>query len=331
MQHNDRVIRALALWFFLVLLAVAATWVVIVLVNKYVYGPETTIRAYFAYMKNGDGPRALGAINADIPDGTNAALLDGAPLRSATETLDDVQISTVSQDAHSAVVRAEYTLDGDRQSAEYTLHSTETPWGVFTTWDAERTVLPTLTTSIPGATAVKINGVTADLHDSRQEFAAFGPGVYSVSSGSDYLQTDTHSVSFTTPGQKETVTLDAMPSQTMEEQISQLIADDLTTCTEHKTLYPPDCPFFYDFDGRVQGTPTWEIVEQPQPTLSFNPKNTDDQDPTWSLSPAEAVAQISFTSVDLYDGSTEEVIERVPFTYEAQIMVTSEEKVAVSR
>lgn len=317
-------------WLFMVLLAVAAAWVTISLVNKYMYGPETDVRSYFNHLQDGDGARALGAINGQVPQATDATLLDGDALRQATESLEDLQISTVSQDSDSAVVRAEYTLGGEAQSTEYHLHPAQTQWGFFTVWAFDETPLPTLTVSMPGVTSADINGTSAALPDSRQEFAALPPGIYTASYNAEYVDAQPQSVALTSADQNESVTLEPSPSQTMEDQVQQSISADLKSCTDQQSLYPANCPFSYAFDGRVQGSPTWKIVEQPDPVISVSAESSDSQR-GWSLSPADGVAELSFTSLDLYDGSTEEVTERVPFTYEAQLNFDDAGAVSVSR
>lgn len=319
--------RAVLAWLFLVLLAVAAAWVSIALVNKYMYGPETDVRAYFHHLEDGDGARALGAVNAQIPEGADATLLDGEALQAATENLDDVEISTVSQDADSAVVRADYTLDGQEHSTEYHLHPAQTQWGFFTVWAFDETPLPTVTVSMPGTTSVDINGTSAALPESEQEFAALTPGIYTASYNSEYIDTEDQSVALTSADQNESVTLTAQPSQRMEDEVQQSISADLRRCTDQQSLYPSDCPFSYEFDGRVQGTPSWEIVEQPDPRISVS-ANTDTG---WYMFESEGVAEVSFTSVDLYDGTTEEVTERVSFTYQADIGFDDDGAVTVTR
>src|SRR5688500_12531755 len=97
MESNVRVLKAIGAWLFLVLLGVAAAAVTIALVNKYMYGPETDVRAYFEDLKDGDGGEALGLLNARVPD-SNAAMLDGDPLEAAAAGIEDLEVSTVSDD-----------------------------------------------------------------------------------------------------------------------------------------------------------------------------------------------------------------------------------------
>ncbi|MDN5699385.1 MAG: hypothetical protein L0G85_03600 [Kocuria sp.] len=185
MESTDRVLKAVGAWLFLIVLSVAAAAVTIALVNKYQYGPETDVKAYFDALQAGDGAAALGALNAEVPD-SNAALLDGDPLEAAAEKLDDVAISTVSYSSDQAVVRADYTLDGQEHSSEFTLHPADTQWGFFTVWDFDRSTLPTMHVTMPGSTAVDINGESVALTDSARDFAVFYPGIYTGSYSSPW-------------------------------------------------------------------------------------------------------------------------------------------------
>lgn len=314
------------MWLILLVLAMVAAWLTISLVNKYMYGPETDVRAYFENLQDGDGGRALGLLNAQVDSEDGAILLDGQPLAAATETLEDLEISTVSRDSQEAVVRAEFTLDGQPHASEYRLVPVDTQWGFFTVWGFEESVLPSVTVSMPGATSADLNGASAALPDSEQRFAAFPPGVYSASYTSRWVDTDPASVVLTDEAQSETIALKATPSEALETEISEQIAADLSTCTEQSSLYPSDCPFSYDFDGRVDGDVEWSITQQPDPAVTIGVDGGRD----WALGAAQGTAEVSFTAVDLFDGSTEEVTESVPFTYTADLSV-DDDSVEVTR
>lgn len=326
MDQNTAVRRAIGMWLVLLVLAMAAAWITISLVNKYMYGPETDVRAYFESLQDGDGGRALGLLNAQVDPEDDAVLLDGEPLAAATESLEDLEISTVSQDSEEAVVRADFTLDGQPHASEYRLVPVDTQWGFFTVWGFEESELPSVTVSMPGATSADLNGASAALPESEQRFAAFPPGVYSASYASRWVDTDPASVVLTDEAQTETIALEATPSEALETEISEQIAADLSTCTEQSSLYPTDCPFSYDFDGRVDGDVTWSITKQPEPPMTIGVDGGKD----WALGSAKGMAEVSFTSVDLFDGTTEEVTESVPFTYQADLAV-SDDSVKVTR
>lgn len=319
MDNSDKVTRAIGAWFFLIVLAVAAAAVTIMLVNKYQYGPETDVRAYFEAMRDGDGARALGALNADVPD-SNAALLDGDALAETGKSVEGLKISTVEQNADRAVVRAEYTLDGTQHSTDYTLHPADTQWGFFTVWDFDRTTLPTMKVSMPGSTAVDINGTSVALPDGSREFAVFYPGVYTGSYESPMVAAEPRKTVVTGRSTHPTLELEAAASDRLKASVQEQIKSYLDSCASKDSLYPAGCPFSYDFSGRVDGEVSWRIKEYPKPQIGL----TGTSAKKWSLADAAGTARIEFTSVDLFDGKKSKVSEDVPFGFSADLSVTGE-------
>ncbi|GAA4688836.1 hypothetical protein GCM10025781_02020 [Kocuria gwangalliensis] len=324
MERTDRVLKAVGAWLFLILLSVAAAAVTIALVNKYQYGPETDVKAYFEALQAGDGAAALGALNAEVPD-SNAALLDGEPLEAAAETLDDVSISTVSSSGDQAVVRADYTLDGQEHSSEFTLHPADTQWGFFTVWDFDRTTLPTMRVTMAGSTSVDINGESVALTDSARDFAVFYPGVYTGSFTSAMVTAEPERTLVTDPGTQADLELVASPSDELTSQVSGQIKTYLDNCAGQDTLYPAGCPFSYEFTGRVLDDVQWSITEYPEPEVRLGGPTAD----RWTLMDAPGTAKIEFTSVNLFDGKTSKVSEDVPFTFKGDLVVT-EDKATVT-
>lgn len=324
MERTDRVLKAVGAWLFLILLSVAAAAVTIALVNKYQYGPETDVKAYFEALQAGDGAAALGALNAEVPD-SNAALLDGEPLEVAAETLDDVSISTVSSSGDQAVVRADYTLDGHEHSSEFTLHPADTQWGFFTVWDFDRTTLPTMHVTMAGSTSVDINGESVALTDSARDFAVFYPGVYTGSFTSAMVTAEPERTLVTDPGTQADLELVASPSDELTSQVSGQIKTYLDNCAGQDTLYPAGCPFSYEFTGRVLDDVQWSITEYPEPEVRLGGPTAD----RWTLMDAPGTAKIEFTSVNLFDGKTSKVSEDVPFTFKGDLVVT-EDKATVT-
>ncbi|WP_312395423.1 hypothetical protein [Kocuria sp.] len=324
MERTDRVLKAVGAWLFLILLSVAAAAVTIALVNKYQYGPETDVKAYFEALQAGDGAAALGALNAEVPD-SNAALLDGEPLEAAAETLDDVSISTVSSSGDQAVVRADYTLDGQEHSSEFTLHPADTQWGFFTVWDFDRTTLPTMHVTMAGSTSVDINGESVALTDSARDFAVFYPGVYTGSFTSAMVTAEPERTLVTDPGTQADLELVASPSDELTSQVSGQIKTYLDNCAGQDTLYPAGCPFSYEFTGRVLDDVQWSITEYPEPEVRLGGPTAD----RWTLMDAPGTAKIEFTSVNLFDGKTSKVSEDVPFTFKGDLVVT-EDKATVT-
>lgn len=326
MGQSDRVLKAVGAWFVLIVLTVAAAVVTIALVNKYQYGPETEVKAYFDALREGDGGKALGLLRADVPD-SNAALLDGAPLKSAGEQIEDLKISTVSTDSEHAVVRAEYELRERELSSEFTLHPAQTQWGFFTVWDFDRTTLPTMRVSMPGATAVDINGESVALTGSSRDFAVFYPGVYTGSYTSPMVTAEPQATLVTGAERPTGLELTATASDTLKSQVNEQVRAYLDKCASQDVLYPAGCPFSYEFPGRVQDSVKWTITEYPQPRVRLGGSGTG----SWSLEDSKGKARIQFTALNLFDGKTAEVSTEVPFTFSAGLAVSEEHATVTPR
>ncbi len=316
MESNVRVLKALGAWLFLVLLGVAAAAVTIALVNKYLYGPETDVRAYFEDLRDGDGGQALGLLNAQVPD-ANAAMLDGDPLEVSAEDLEDVEVSTVSDDGERAVVRADYTLAGERHSSEFSLHPVDTQWGFFTVWAFDETPLPTVTVRLPGATSVDVNGMSVALPESSGEFSAFFPGVYTASYTSELVAAEPESAVLTDPGQHAEIVLEARPTEALEQEVDRQLREHLDACADQTGLFPSGCPFSFEFDGRVSGDVEWTIESYPDPEIVVGSKGGGG----WALEPARGTARIAFDSLDLFTGDVERLERTVPFEVAADLTI----------
>jgi len=320
MERSERIVRAVGAWFVLILLALAGAAVTIALVNKYAYGPETDVRDYFQALQAGDGGKALGLLNAQVPD-SNAALLDGEPLAEASKGLENVSVRTVALSGDRAVVRASYTLNGHEASSEFTLHPAETQWGFFTVWDFDPSTLPTMNVAMPGSTAVDINGASVALPGSSREFAVFYPGIYTGSYTSPMVRAEPQEAAVSDARENTTMKLEAEPSERLTHQVDKQIHEHLDECAAQDSLYPPGCPFSYQFDGRIQGRVSWSIKDYPTPYVSLD----DAAAGRWHVSDSRGIARIEFTAVDLYDGTTSQVTDEVPFLLSADVRVTGDE------
>ena len=316
MESNARVLKAVGAWLFLVLLGVAAAAVTVALVNKYLYGPETDVRAYVEDLRDGDGGEALGRLRAPVPD-ADAAMLDGDPLEASAEDLEDLEISTVSNDGQRAVVRAEYTVGGQRHGSEFVLHPVDTQWGFFTVWAFDETPLPTVSITLPGATSVDVNGMSVALPESSGEFAAFFPGVYTASYTSELVAADPVRTVLTDPGQRAEIVLEARPTEALEEEVDRQLREHLDGCAEQSSLFPSGCPFSFEFDGRVAGDVEWTIESYPDPEIVVGSEGGRG----WALEPARGTARIAFDSLDLFTGDVERLERTVPFEVAADLTI----------
>ncbi len=316
MRKFSSVDRVLAGWVIgmccAVLLAVASLDVI----NRLVYGPTGEVRAYFQALKDGNGSRALGILNASVPENTGAAMLDGSALAGSVDALENLEITTEEIEGDHATVRATYTLDGAEQSTIFPLHKVGAHWGVFDVWAMDDSELPTVEVAAPGVTGATLNNTKVSVPSSDRDFAVFYPGTYTSTYESALFSAEPQSTSvLNADDKKQKLKLSLQASDAAKNSITSSVQQHLDSCATQNTLYPAGCPFEYPFAGRVDGDVTWSIKQYPETKVSASKKGT------WEYKDSSGVAHVSFTQIDLYTGETSKVEKDVPFTYKADLDV----------
>lgn len=307
LRFKSSVDRVLALWLCGVLAALLIALVSLALINRLVYGPGGQVRAYFAAVREGDGAKALGILGAQVPD-SNAAMLDGEPLRAAFKDIDHLKtVGTELLDGgQRARVTVAYSVHGEERTTDFALHKVGSHWGVFDRWAIDTSTLPTVHVEASSLSAATMNGVKVAVNGGAQDFAVAFPGVYTVDYQSALYSAVTESALVTSPDDKPTVKVSLQPSDAALASVQQQVKSYLDTCAAQHSLYPAGCPFEYDFNGRVSGNVTWLITQYPQPQVNLS-------DGKWSLGKSSGTAEISFTSLDLFTGETQQVTKEVTF------------------
>lgn len=121
--------------------------------------------------------------------------------------------------------------------------------------------------------------------------------------------------------------LTAVPSEQLQQQVEQQVHEHLDACAAKDSLYPEDCPFSYEFDGRIQDKVSWSIKDYPPSKVELGGAHADQ----WSLPDSRGTAHIEFTAVNLYDGTTSKVSADVPFTLSASLEVTQDKATLTPR
>jgi len=85
-------LKVAAGWLLGLVLLGAGFLTAVTLLNNRMYGPEHQVGLYLDALRDGDGGRALGLLDATVPEGANPALLDGEALRGAVAPLQDLEV-----------------------------------------------------------------------------------------------------------------------------------------------------------------------------------------------------------------------------------------------
>lgn len=317
-MQSSRVIRVLAAWLLALMLAVVAAITSVILVNSHVFGPHQQVESYLEALRQGDGGRALGLLNATVPE-ANAALLDGPALQRAADGMEDVRIGAPQpSDDHRAQVDVTYSVRDTEHTTSFLLEKTGTEWLFFNRWEFVPSTLPTLEVSVINENEATLNGTRVLVPEGRAQFAVFYPAEVEASYTSEHFAAPAQAAAVT-DRQQSPVRLNLATAATpaLVEAVSAQLKSFLDSCAEQAVFQPTNCPFGHQTENRVAAPIKWSIIEYPQ--VSVEPFNGD-----WVISPLKGTAQLDTSLQDLFTGGIEPISLPQEFTFTARLAVTGE-------
>ncbi|MCZ2403128.1 hypothetical protein IV498_08015 [Paenarthrobacter sp. Z7-10] len=316
MHNRSGLVKIAAGWLLGLLLAASAAVITIQLVNTNYFGPQQRVQEYLQALHDGDGAKALGLLQATVPD-ANAAVLDGEGLKAAAAGTSNVHLGNpASQPDGRVKIDVDYTIDGTALSTNFLLEPTGTRWLFFTSWDLVPTTLPTLDVSVVNETQAALNGVQVNMPSGRNSFAVFYPGRYTAEFQSQYFRAPavTSTVS-SANGKPAAVALDTEPTSALLTQVNSKVHQYLDGCAKQEVLLPAACPFSNRTDNRVLGPINWSVVSYPKINISaYGGK--------WVLAPLTVTAQVDYKEQQLYSGAISEVKTAQDFGFTAKLKVS---------
>ncbi|WP_258058719.1 hypothetical protein [Arthrobacter sp. B1805] len=318
-MQTTSVVKVLAAWLLGLMLVVAGFIATVSVLNGQLYSPEHQVRLYLDALRDGDGEKALGLLNASVPDGANPTLLDGEALSRGSDPIEDLEVGEARGAGGDRVeVPVTYTVDGVATSTVFPLQRTGTEWGFFNVWRFEPTVLPTVEVSALNSVVAAVNGVDVGLPDGRAALAALYPTALTAEYEGRY---------FSAPARHATITSRENPPPPLAlateatPELTQAVDDQLHAfldgCAEQTVFQPTNCPFNYPTNERLAGDISWSIAEYPSATIT--PGNGG-----WSLATLRGTARIETRLRDFFSGAVRDVSEAVPFEFEADLVVTED-------
>jgi len=317
---SQALVRIAAGWLLGLMLAVAGAVVAINVVNNTVASPQQPVREYLDALQSGDGGRALGLLRATVPP-SNAAMLDGTALQTATSRLSNVDIGDpVDQPGSRVMVPLEYTIDGSRLRSEFVLEKTGTEWLFFNTWAFVPSRLPTVDITVVNGSEAIVNGTSVNMPNGRNSFAVFYPGEYEASLNGQY---------FAAPATRATVTARDAPvaplnlltqaTDRLKQDVEAKVKEFLDGCAGEavkEQKLQPDCPFYYASNNRVQdGTIKWNVTKYPG--VSIEPF-----DGRWVVAPLDGKATVEALQQNAFTGIWYPLKEEVDFSFTTRLDVT---------
>lgn len=319
---SQALVRIAAGWLLGLMLAVAGAVVAVNLVNSTVASPQQPVREYLDALQSGDGGKALGLLRATVPP-SNAAMLDGTALQTATSRFANVEIGEAEERANNQVmVPMEYTIDGSRLRTEFLLQMTGTEWIFFNTWAFVPSRLPTLDITVVNASEATVNGVPVNMPNGRNSFAVFYPGEYEATVNGQY---------FSAAPTRATVTARDVPvaplnlltqaTDNLKKDVAAKVKEFLDNCAAvavKEQRLQPDCPFYYASNNRVQdGSIRWTVTEYPN--VSIEPF-----DGRWVVAPLDGKAKVEALQQNLFTGAWYPLNEEVDFSFTTRLDVSGD-------
>ncbi|WP_171027244.1 hypothetical protein [Pseudarthrobacter sp. NamB4] len=319
---SQALVRIAAGWLLGLMLAVAGAVVAVNLVNNTVASPQQPVREYLDALQSGDGGKALGLLRATVPP-SNAAMLDGTALQTATARFGNLEIGEAEERANNQVmVPMEYTIAGSRLRTEFLLQKTGTEWIFFNTWAFVPSRLPTLDITVVNASEATVNGVPVNMPNGRNSFAVFYPGEYEATVNGQY---------FSAAPTRATVTARDVPvaplnlltqaTDNLKKDVGAKVKEFLDNCAAvavKEQRLQPDCPFYYASNNRVQdGSIRWTVTEYPN--VSIEPF-----DGRWVVAPLDGKAKVEALQQNLFTGAWYPLNEEVDFSFTTRLDVSGD-------
>jgi hypothetical protein len=316
--HSSRLIRVLAAWLLGLMLAIVAAIATVMLVNTHMFGPHQQVESYLEALRQGEGERALGLLNATVPE-SNAALLDGPALQRATQGVENVEVGDPQPTGENRVeVDVDYTIDGTGHSTAFQLEKTGTEWLFFNRWEFVPTTLPTLEVSVINQNDATLNGTRVLMPEGRNQFAAFYPAEVEAHYTSEYFAAPAQTVAVTDRQQRPaSLNLATAATPALTEAVTAQLTTFLDSCAQQTVFQPANCPFGFETERRVAGPIKWSISEYPE--VRIEPFNGD-----WVISPLTGTVQLETSLQDLFTGIIEPVTVPQEYGFTARLAVTDE-------
>lgn len=255
-----------------------------------------------------------------LPASSSQALLRPEALLPLT----DAEVTAESVDGEQTRVSVSYTAGGYAGNTTFTVEH-DPGEGLLPRWRFARSPLSVMDLSVKGSMSFSVNGFDVDKRQVSVDEAAadpsqsvpllvFSPGLYSVAVDTAISATPGVAVLADAPLTGIPIEVQAEPTDAFIEVVQQRVEDFLSTCAEQQVLQPTGCPFGYTVRNRIDGAPEWSIVQQPE--VSVVPDGAG-----WRIPSTPAVAHIDVEIRSIFDGSTREVDDDVPFRVDGQITV----------
>lgn len=304
------------------------------------YSPSAFVESYLTLLSEGRAADALVVPGVSIDSaelekaGITANASDALLRRDALAPLTSIKIESEVNDGAITHVTASYVAGG--VPGKTTFDVERNGWnGLAPSWRFARTPLGMIDFTVFGSMSFSINGFTVDKRqvspnglDAKPNDAiamlVFAPGLYSVAVDTPVSTAKGQAVLADAPLTPVALTVQTQPTaeftKVIQDEVNSFLVDQ---CATQEVLQPTNCPFGLTVSDRINSLPKWEMTQLP--AITILPAGSD-----WSIPSVEAVATITVEMQSLYDGSTWERVEDVPFHMTGTIHMTEGGQASIS-
>ncbi|MBW4032148.1 MAG: hypothetical protein HIU88_05735 [Acidobacteria bacterium] len=318
--------RTLLPWivaFGILLLVSAGT---VVALNTTTFGAGGFVRVYLDALARDDVSGAL-SLPGVRPAATGAA--ETVLLRDGTQAgLSNIRETGDEERGDTHLITFDWTSPGGAGSTTFQVHRIGTRFGLFPVWGFVTSPIATVSLTVAHDPRFTVNGI-AEVSRIRAntavDYAVLVPGSYSFGHSSHYLTAKPDVVLADTVNQTLHGTVDTEANTTFVSEVSSLIDARLRECATQTVLFPTGCPFGQAVDNRVSSTPVWSITHPPP--ISILPGTTFG---TWAIPPTPGTAHLKVAVTSLYNGTSSEFDQDVPFQIHGEITLGAGDAISVT-
>jgi len=314
-------------WLIALGIALAAGTGAVATLNATVFGAGSFVRVYLDALARGDVADAL-TIPGVRPSGDGASAPSTALLHDGTLTgLSDLRQTGDEERAGRHLVSYDWVTPHGSGSTTFQIERIGTRFGLFPEWGFVVSPVATVSLRVEHDPRFTVNGVeqvSGRAADTPRDYAVLVPGAYAFAHTSRYLTAEPDAVLADTVGQTLTATVDTQADAAFVATVSSLVSDHLRECARQTVLFPSGCAFGEAVDNRVSSAPKWSIVAEPQ--ISIVPGADVG---SWAIPSTPGTAHLVVTVISLFDGTSSEFDQDVPFALEGDIALGTNDAISI--
>ena len=316
-------------WLIALGLAVLAGVGTVAGLNATVFGAGSFVRVYLDALARDDVSEALtlpgvrtSGHGADAP---SAALLHDGTLTG----LRDIRQIGDEERGGSHLLTFGWTTPHGSGTTTFRVERIGTRFGLFPEWGFATSPMATVRLTVAHDARFTVNGadqVSGTLANTPVDYAVLVPGAYSFAHTSRYLTAAPDVVLADTVNRTLIGRVETRANAAFVSTVSSLVSAQLRECATQTVLFPTGCSFGQSVEDRVSSTPKWSIVALPD--ISIVP---GEDFGSWAIPSTPGTAHLAVTVTSLFDGTTSQFDQDVPFQIEADITLGADDAITVTQ